>query len=324
MKGIFIKRRSLLPILWSAFFILAGTVIAVRFGIWGINAIKEAQIATAIFSFGFMLLGLCFGSVSILIFNFNRKASFETDGKDIHIVCGFGTRYDLSVDDMFDVSLRGNILLLTTESERITISNLENAKDICDYLRKFVAQKTQNIDYEKEKQNYESLRKKLIIRIVPTVIAAALMFAHVGWCVWLTEGKELSEFTSNDNMIFVAFALAEAVTLVAAFWLAKLCGKVVVMIEESKKRMDIANAQMHRKDSLEKYAGVISVKYFDGGRYRIVIFSPNGDVFGYMLEAFDNKESRWNMCYDKAKGFNKLSDLYDDIEDTFSDVIMED
>lgn len=324
IKGIFKKRNRALSILWSAFFILSGTVIALRMGTWGIDAIREGQIAEAIFCFGFAVLGIAFGSMSILIFNFNRNALLETDGKKIHIVCNFGASYDLDINDISDVSLVGVHLVLTTESERITVSNLENAGEICEYLRKIIAWKESDLDFEKESKIYAALCKKTLVRLIPTVICTVLLFVHIGWCVFLTEGRDLGDFTASDDMVFIAFAVAEVVTLAAGFFFAKLCGAVNVVREESKKRKDAAFAQLHRKDALDKYLGIIAIKYFDGGRYRIVIFSPNGDLFGYMLEYFDVKSEKWNTCYDKAKGFNILSDLYDDIEETFSDVILED
>ena len=140
----------------------------------------------------------------------------------------------------------------------------------------------------------------------------------------MTEGRELGDFTASDDKVFIVFVIAEIITLVAAFWFAKMCGSINVAREEARKRKDAAYAQLHRKDALEKYSGIFAIKYFDGGRYRIVIFSPNGDLFGYMLEYFDVKTEKWNNCYEKAKGFSILSDLYDDIEENFSDVILED
>ena len=142
--------------------------------------------------------------------------------------------------------------------------------------------------------------------------------------MYLTEGRDLGDFTASDDKVFVAFAVAEVVTLASAFIFAKICGKVNVLREESRKRKDAAYAQLHRKDALERYSGIITIKYFDGGRYRIVVFSPTGDLFGYMLEYFDVKTEKWTTCYEKAKGFEILSELYDDIEENFSDVILED
>ncbi len=324
IKGAFKKRNRVLSILWSAFFILSGTVIALRMGTWGLDSVQEGHIAEAVFCFGFMILGIAFGSMSILLFNFNRKALFETDGKIIKIVCNFGSSYELDIDDISDVSLTGGHLILTTASDRITVSNLTNAKEICEHLQRIIAPKNSDLDFKNESKIYAALCKKTLIRLIPTLVATVLLFANIGWCVLLTEGRDLEDFSASDDMIFVAFAAAEVITLAAAFFFAKRCGGVNVAREEARKRKDAAYAQLHRKDALEKYSGVISIKYFDGGRYRIVIFSPNGDLFGYMLEYFDVKTEKWNTCYEKAKGFNILSDLYDDIEENFSDVILED
>ena len=324
MKGIFKKRNRVLSILWSAFFILSGTFIALRMGTWGLEAIGEGHIAEAIFCFGFMILGIAFGSMSILIFSFNRKAMFETDGKRIRIVCNFGTSYDLDINDISDVSLLGGHLALTTETERITVINLANAGEICKYLQKIIAPKKSELDFEKEGKIYADLCKKTLVRLIPTVVCTALLFVHIGWCAHLTDGRDLGDFTASDDKVFIVFAIAEIITLVAAFWFAKMCGSINVAREEARKRKDAAYAQLHRKDALERYSGIITIKYFDGGRYRIVVFSPTGDLFGYMLEYFDVKTEKWTTCYEKAKGFEILSELYDDIEENFSDVILED
>ena len=324
MKGIFKKRNRALSILWSAFFILSGTVIALRMDTWGLEAIGVGHIAEAIFCFGFMILGIAFGSMSILIFSFNRKAMFETDGKRIRIVCNFGTSYDLDINDISDVSLAGGQLVLTTNSERIMVSTLANAGEICKYLQKIIAPKKSELDFEKEGKIYADLCKKTLVRLIPTVICSALIFVHIGWCAHLTDGRDLGDFTASDDKVFIVFVIAEIITLVAAFWFAKMCGSINVAREEARKRKDAAYAQLHRKDALERYSGIITIKYFDGGRYRIVVFSPTGDLFGYMLEYFDVKTEKWTTCYEKAKGFEILSELYDDIEENFSDVILED
>ena len=85
-----------------------------------------------------------------------------------------------------------------------------------------------------------------------------------------------------------------------------------------------AAATEHKNDALDRYPNVIGKKYFDDNTYRIVIYAPESDVFAYMLERFDFSANEWGNCYDAARGFKALSELYDDIEESFADVILED
>lgn len=43
-----------------------------------------------------------------------------------------------------------------------------------------------------------------------------------------------------------------------------------------------------------------------------------------MLERFDMKTLSWVFCYELAKGFEILSDLYEELDSSFEDVIFED
>ena len=53
-------------------------------------------------------------------------------------------------------------------------------------------------------------------------------------------------------------------------------------------------------------------------------FAPKENIFAYMLERFDMKTHSWVFCYESAKGFGILSDLYEDLDSSFEDVILED
>jgi hypothetical protein len=323
MKGIFVKRNRVVSSFVAAFFVIVGTFIAIRFGIWGIDALSSSTLAEAIFCFGFALIGICFGCMSILIFSFNRKAYLESDGKSVRILCGFGKRYDLRMDEITEASLIGKHLLIVTETERITVSNLDNAREVCEYLIEFASIRKRSYSFINEARSYAELKKKMIVRLIPTILLTVLLFVHIGWCVALTDGKDLSEFNTRDDIVFAAFAAAELITFSAALLFARICGRVNVMREETRKRRDIAHAQMHLKDSLEGYSGLIEVKYFDGGMYRIVIYSTNEEKCAYMLEHFNCEGSNWNICYADPREFPTKSKLYADIAETFFDVILE-
>lgn len=82
-------------------------------------------------------------------------------------------------------------------------------------------------------------------------------------------------------------------------------------------------ARLHRRDELEKYDDLITVKYFDGCVYRIAVFSPREGRYAYMLERFDMRSAHWSFRYEKAMEFQTLSELYEALKDTFDDVWFE-
>ena len=43
-----------------------------------------------------------------------------------------------------------------------------------------------------------------------------------------------------------------------------------------------------------------------------------------MLERFDIKTLSWVFCYEAIKGFELLSDLFEELDNTFEDVVFED
>ena len=85
-----------------------------------------------------------------------------------------------------------------------------------------------------------------------------------------------------------------------------------------------AYALEHKSNGLDKYLNIITIKFFDHHTYRIVVFSPKENIFAYMPERFDIKTLSWVFCYESAKGFEILSDLYEELDNSFEDVIFED
>ena len=134
----------------------------------------------------------------------------------------------------------------------------------------------------------------------------------------------LAYFSKSDDVIFLAFAFAEIFTVILTFLLASKCGKKLEIFNISKLHILSVSALKHKSDALDKYPNVITKKYFDHYTYRIVVFAPKENIFAYMLERFDMKTHSWVFCYESAKGFGILSDLYEELDSSFEDVILED
>ena len=158
---------------------------------------------------------------------------------------------------------------------------------------------------EEAKFKHQKNKQSFIKYLIATIIAGAFLFIHIGWCVFLTEGKDLTDFSKLDDVVFLAFAFSEIFTIIIAFLLASKCGKKLAALNITKFQILSANAVEHKNDALDKYPNVITKKYFDHYTYRIVVFSPKENIFAYMLERFDIKTLSWDEKLLKYFGIPK-------------------
>lgn len=76
-------------------------------------------------------------------------------------------------------------------------------------------------------QKNRPLPRSYWVHIVCLVMLLALLFGLIGLTVFLTEGRDVGQFTHTDWMIFVSFALTWLWTLAAAFYIAQRSGRIL-------------------------------------------------------------------------------------------------
>ena len=324
MQGVF-----LIPIwkyILALLFLVTGSFIAIRFALWGVEAIRLERIAEAVFCFGFVIVGLLFGVSAIALFKHNHKACLTVNDQRIDAQFGFGEELHESLSSIRKVTLlpRGTGIELYLTDRFCQIGHLRNAKEICSFILSANSGVRPAMRVDDAMSNLSKHKKRFIKYLVLTAVFTVMIFAHIGWCVLLTEGKDLGAFSQGESMVFLGCAAAELVTVAISLFLANRCGKQKKILDLCQVTLVSATAKEQRNKSLEKYPNVIGKKFFDDNRYRIVIFAPESDVFAYMLERFDLSAKDWVACYDAAKGFRYLSDLYENIEECFDSVILED
>ena len=308
------------------FFIISGSFIAVRFGLWGIDAVREGKTANAIFCFVFVLIGFLFGVFSIFLFNYNKGASLRVDGKNVSARFGFESEIHEPMSKIKKAELiRGGRSIMLYFPDRVCfITHLANAKEICEYICANISKSSPVMTVDEATENLRKHNKKRYLYLCLTVVFFSIMLVHIAWCVLLTNGKGFEAFSENDTLVFAGFAVAEIVTVILTFIFADKCGKQNKICETSRFTLLSAAAAEQKETGIEKYPNIIDKKFFDGYTYRIIIFHPADDVYAYMLERFDLTGSSWKPCYDAAIGFDNLPDLYDHLEESFDDVIFED
>lgn len=323
MKGEFFK-TSLQKYLLCLFFLLTGSLIAVRFVLWGIDAIQaKASLSSAVFCFVFAAGGLLFGSFSLVLYRFNRNAFLTLENGKIDARFGWDKELHTDINNVTCAEIQGKHLKLFINEKVVWIYGLINAKEICQYIRSLMP--TNNMpDLENAKAQYHKSKKAYNSFFTATVISFAFLLLHLLWCVILTEGKALNDFSQKEDAVFIAFLFAEVFTVLLTFVFAHKCGKKREIFHQYKHAFLSACAFECKDYDLDKYPDILYKKYFDHYTYRVVVFAPKETVFAYMLERFDGKTLSWKSCYTTAKSFERLTDLYEDFGICFADVILED
>lgn len=324
MKGIF--KTPIIKYIFCLLFIVTGTFIAIKFGLWGVDTIHSGKIAISIFCFIFALLGILLCLTSIFLFKYNKGAYLVIDENKIDARCGYEIELHELVSNIRKVELlRGETSILLYFSDWIyQIINLENAKEIYNFIISINDGSQSYMTVDEATSNLTKHRNKYIKLLVLTLVFVVLLFVHIVWCVLLTKGKNLGDFSQREDIVFVGFAFAELITVIVTFIFANKCGKQNKIYKLSKLNLLTATAIEHKYESIERYQNRIGVKFFDDYTYRIIMFKPEIDVFAYTLERFDLPSKSWIDCYDEPKVFDHFNEMYDDIEETFEDFILQD
>ena len=322
MNGQF--KRSFKKYILAFILALAGAITTIRFTLWGVQEMLAQCVAPCLFCFTFALLGAALVVLSIFILHFNQNASLFVSDDSLHAQLGWKKVVRVDLKNMTNATIYGNNLKLYTDDTILWIYGLSNAKEICEYLLSRIEKHEFTVDIETARQRLQKSKKTFGFYLLETVFTYALLFVHIGWCVLLTNGKELTDFSQSDDLVFTAFLFVEIVTVILCFLLANRCGKALEKLNTFKSHILSATARKQKDEGLDQYHNVITTKYFDNYAYRIVVFSPYEEIFAYMLERFDIKTLAWLPCYEHAVTFECLSELYDVLDQIFEGTIWED
>lgn len=321
MKGIFINRLRGIPI--GAFMVIAGIIIGIQAAVWGVEEFSSLRIASGIFCIGFVVFGLSFAALGLLTINLNNGSRFEICDSAVIIKNGWTKEYSIPLGEISDVKVQAHHLKLITAKRNIWIYRLENAAELGKFLFARIVRQDEEINLDEEHTRCKACRKKYVRYVTALICSLVMMFIHIGWCTILTDGKDLGDFSYKQEIIFLIFTFAELLTLSVTFLLCRYAAKSLSNYERSKNKINSYLAKEHRRCGTENYDRIIDVKYFDGGMYRIIIFSVLDNAFAYMLEKFNPKEKLWVRCYEHPRLFESLEDLYADLSITFADVIFD-
>ena len=178
MKGIFTKNTR--KKFFGVFLIFAASYICIRFSIWEVNAIINENFTDFLFCLSAVILGALLGLLGIYILIFNRKAFLTIKEQAIIGKFGFNKKINLNISKIIYVDALISTLKLYTPNGVISIDELDNANELCDFIASRIVMPdfSKNKDKAWEKYNYlTKIRKR---RWIITAFLALLMFVNIG------------------------------------------------------------------------------------------------------------------------------------------------
>ena len=285
MDGIFLKKKTalfanILGIVAGTFLILLFTFLMFADSETTTNADTLLGSIIAI-CFGVVIIALC---IFLMLFNHGAyltitenhvEAKFNRNQK---IIC-FYSEIAFVDSNLFSLFIK------LKSGKQYTILNLQNAEQICDAIRKKTYTGTDTLIC---KENLFSEIKFLIEKrnrkIVLLIALAIFMFLNIFLCVFLTNGKELSDFSYSDWIYFVFFVVTECCAVIVLCYVANQAGKTLPVLHEKK-----ASLRKLILETAPLLSGNLLGAYMDSTyQIRVTVFGyPNMEDVYFCVEKVD-------------------------------------
>ncbi|MBR6407422.1 MAG: hypothetical protein IKS19_02350 [Clostridia bacterium] len=230
----------------------------------------ETKIETALGSVVAILIGCMFISFGVLSLRFNRGAFLQIGDDRLTAKYGINRSVDIPLEDIDLVwHGAGSLVIETKDKMRHEINGLINAYELCRYLRDKLECGPPDEDMPALKTRLKSAKARRRRYLLMGCAAFAFIFAAIFLTVMATGGRDLSDFSRRDWLIFIIFAALELLALVMAFRFASRSGKE--MYEAQRLGAKLREKAMYNAPVLPGYAAAV---YADADfRQRITVFN---------------------------------------------------
>lgn len=225
MNGIFKKNAKLHIVLTVCGALLSALSIFAFFD----ESIKSKALTEYVFAFS---LPFFIGNFFMIFFNRNAYLSFDEtyiDGK-----YNWRGKIYCPLSEIDFITYNANTLIIMEEDgKQHRISGLTNLREVAAFLRKNVPfdSYVSSQSFKDDLFYWKETKKKLLII---TIVGCVLLFINIFVTVYLTDGKELYEFSSADKNIMIIFmGFLEPLILICTFVFADKCGKTKLPIEKA-------------------------------------------------------------------------------------------
>lgn len=178
---------------------------------------------------------MIFCGLFLVLLNFKAFVRIEDD----HISARYGwfQKLDCKIDDVaFALCKINTLTLLMRSGKQYSIMGVMNPSALCTAVR-------QKITYdapeppESVAAKLEQLKANQRKNILFVCVSGGLMFLNIFVLVFLTGGRDISDFTQTDWIMTAIMGAVELVTVAAMFFFAGRCGKTGIPIEYTKFRL---------------------------------------------------------------------------------------
>lgn len=318
MNGIFYKRKQAF-VLFDKIGIIAGILLILLFGYFLIfepSPILEDNYLCVFFVF----MGITSIFINIYTLLYNKNAHLSINENHLSAKYGLNKHLECEISDIKTVSygitnMSMNLIIVLNNGEKHNLLYLNNAADVHTYIRERMEfnKLTNNEQTLLDLQNEKASRKKLIIIVVTLII---FMFAMIFVTIFITEGKDFSDFNNFDHIVFNIMVVAELINFCFLMFFSIKAGNKLRNIQI--KSTDLKSNIIHNHPLLSgnKVAVYTDISY----DIRVTIFEfPNSTNVYYCIEKLDvNYELQKVFTSDI---FENLDELIEELEELFEHLI---
>lgn len=303
VDGVFFKKK--ISLIYNILGIAAGVVLILLFSFLLIVDSERTADTTVGITF-LIILGVGSIAMCVLSMVFNRNAYFHIREDHISARFNWNTRIVCYFDEIDFVEWKLYSLSLKLKGgKRYTVFNLANAEILCDVIRKKI-QPYQ--DTAMDKETLLSQIRLLTIQRKKEISCLAglgvLMVIDIILCVFLTGGKDLSDFIPKDWMLFFIFAALEVGMVILLFIIANKCGKKLPVLNELK--TDVQRLILEMTPTLP--GNLLNVYIDSSYQVRATVFGyPNSEEVYFYIETIDKE---YNLtCVYQSPVYSNIEEL---------------
>lgn len=264
----------------------------------------------------FLIMGIVLILVVVLSWILNSGAFIRISEDSIKAKYNRFGKIDCKLSDVtFAVAQVNTLIIQLKDGKTHTIMRVENSWPLASLIRRNMSfDVTEPPEALNERlNNLKSTKKKGLIYVCSGL---ALMFINIFITVFLTEGREMHEFSKTNWTIFTIVGIMEIATIIATFYLAQKTGKNNLAIE--KLHYEIKRRIIETQPLLPGF--VVAVYTDENYSARLTLFGyPHNSAVYYTVQKFDSeynlvREYTSEIFEDQkglTEGFKTLIDITD-------------
>lgn len=294
MEGQFLRKKS--ASVWRIIIALCGVLMI---GLFFFLLVVDPEIRESREDVRTLSVLVLFGVLEILIsfsaYFFNRHAYLHLSEEHISARYSWNKKLFCYYSEIAWVAYSPTTLTIMLKSGKMrNIYNLANAAAICRAIRKQIYRPVQDgLDVVKMRRELAKEQKKLKKERWVLVAVCLFVFLNLLFCIFWTDGKDISAFSPSERGFFNLFAVIEAVAVLVLFIWTGFTGKSE---KQFKQRKDAFRRAILMTTPV--LPGNLTGCYIDGNNwFRITIYGfPNSKQVYYCQEHVSSEYRLENAC----------------------------